>query len=57
MKDKYVILRAIAFYLLRDNLLRDEQGKKIEYKSDIDDFLAKVMESLNNADDQYLMPS
>jgi len=54
MKDKYVILRAIAFYLLRDNLLRDEQNKKIEYKSDIDDFLAKVMEFMNNADDQYL---
>ncbi len=54
MKDKYVILRAIAFYLLCDNLLRDEQGKEVEYKSDIDDFLAKVMAFMNNARDQYL---
>ncbi len=55
MKDKYVILRAIAFYLWRENLLTNDKNKKIEYKSDIDDFLAKVMEFMNNANKQDLI--
>ena len=44
MRDRYVILRTIAFYYLFTNKLRTADfGKPIEYKSDIDDFLAKVM--------------
>jgi len=42
MKDKYIISRFIGFYLLRNKKLN------IEYKSDIDDFLSKVMEYLNS---------
>ena len=42
MKDKYIISRFIGFYLLRNKKI------DIEYKSDIDDFLGKVMEYLNS---------
>ncbi len=54
MKDRYVILRFIGFYLWRENLLVNDKGEKIEYKSDIDDFLAKVMEFMNAVNDQEL---
>jgi len=42
MKDKYIILRFIGFYLLQTSKI------DIEYKSDIDEFLADVMKYLNN---------
>ena len=54
MKDRYVILRAIAFYLWREKLLINEKCEEIEYKSDIDDFLAKIMEFINIANEQDL---
>lgn len=43
MKDQYVILRSIAFYLLKkkQHEVLEQNGETIEYKSDIDDFLAK----------------
>lgn len=44
MKDRYIILRFIGFYLLRTGKL------DTEYKSNIDDFLAFVMEYLNSSD-------
>ena len=44
MKDKYIILRFVGFYLLYTHKL------EIEYKSNIDDFLAYVMEYLNKVD-------
>lgn len=44
MRDRYIILRFISFYLLQTGLLN------IEYKSNIDDFLAYVMEYLNDCD-------
>lgn len=49
MKDQYVILRSISFYLLkkRYETVTLENGDSIEYKSDIDDFLAKMMIFLN----------
>lgn len=47
MKDKYLILRAIAFYLWSNKKLTDKNGKLIEYKGDIDEFLGKTMEYLN----------
>lgn len=47
MKDKYIILRAIAFYLWTINELSDKNGKLIEYKGDVDEFLGKTMEYLN----------
>jgi hypothetical protein len=42
MKDKYIISRFIGFYLLKNYKL------DFKYKSDIDDFLGKVMEYLNS---------
>ena len=57
MKDQYVILRAIAFYLMHkspDTVTRFN-GNPIEYKSDIDDFLAKYMVFINdNAPDDLI---
>lgn len=48
MRDKYAVLRIIAFYLLNTGKLgKDDSGEPIEYKSDIDDFLAKVMTWIN----------
>lgn len=49
MKDQYVILRSIAFYLLKkkQHEVLEQNGEAIEYKSDIDDFLAKTMIFLN----------
>lgn len=44
MKDKYIILRFIAFYLLYEKKLPSD----ITYKSNIDDFLASTMEYLND---------
>lgn len=48
MKDRYIALRAIAFTLLYTGELKDLKGNIIEYKSDIEDFLGKTMEYLNN---------
>lgn len=50
MKDKYLILRAIAFYLWMNNMIVDRRGNLIKYNGDIDDFLGKTMEYLNFAD-------
>lgn len=47
MKDKYIILRAIAFYLWSSEKLTNKNGELIEYKGDIDEFLGKTMEYLN----------
>ena len=45
MKDQYIILRSIAFYLLKKKQAKvfENNGERIEYKSDMDDFLAKTM--------------
>ena len=48
MKDQYIILRTLAFLLWRNGDLQEIKGMEpIEYKSDIDDFLAKVMIAIN----------
>lgn len=49
MKDNYVILRSISFYLLfqKSETVLEQNGEAIEYKSDIDDFLAKMMIFIN----------
>lgn len=54
MKDKYIILRFIGFYLWRTNKLKDRDRKLVEYKSDIDEFLGKTMEYLNRLDEYEL---
>lgn len=46
MKDKYIILRFIGFFLYRSHNLG-----KIEYQGNIDEFLAQVMDFLNNLND------
>ena len=48
-KDNYVILRSISFWLLyrKWEVVLAQNGEAIEYKSDIDDFLAKMMIFIN----------
>lgn len=48
-KDNYVVLRSISFYLLyrKADVVLQQNGEVIEYKSDIDDFLAKMMIFIN----------
>lgn len=51
MKDKYIILRAISFYLWEKKLLKKKNGETVVYRSDIEEFLGYSMEYLNWADD------
>jgi uncharacterized protein with ParB-like and HNH nuclease domain len=53
MKDRYLILRFLAFYLWKNRKLI-YNGKIVEYKSDIDDFLGKTMEIINNMNDEAI---
>lgn len=51
MKDKYLVLRLIGFYLWRKkNLLsvKEKGGPPVEYRSDLEDFLGKTMIFLND---------
>lgn len=50
MKDKYLLSRFIAIYLLRNKELVDENGDAYSYGGDIDDLLGKMMDYLNTAD-------
>lgn len=52
MRDRYAALRVLAFYLLfsRPSIM-PSNSSPIEYKSDIDDFLAKVMIAINENSD------
>lgn len=50
MKDRYIILRFIGFYLYFS-----KQLDSIEYKGNIDDFLAEVMEFLNRTDPKIII--
>ncbi|TFE03851.1 DUF262 domain-containing protein [Jeotgalibacillus salarius] len=54
MKDRYLVLRFISFYLWRKGLLLDPNGSPIEYKNDIDEFLGKSMEYLNKCNDNKI---
>lgn len=53
MKDRYIILRALTFWLYNEGKLH-QNGKKIEYKSDIEEFLGLSMEFFNAADVEYV---
>lgn len=46
MKDRYVILRLLSFFMLQENWF-DDAKEAIEYKSDLEDFLAKAMIYIN----------
>lgn len=50
MKDKYLLSRFIAVYLLRNRELKDENGNVYSYSDDIDDLLGKTMDYLNTAE-------
>jgi len=54
MKDRYFILRFISFYLWQEGKLLDRNGNLLEYKSDIDEFLGKSMEIINDFSDSEL---
>lgn len=54
MKDKYLLTRFIAIYLLRNDKLVDEKGELYCYKDDIDELLGKAMEYLNTIDSEEL---
>lgn len=57
MKDRYVVLRALSFYMLykKNYEIAKINGSPIEYKSDVDDFLAKIMIFINEkATDEFL---
>lgn len=47
MKDKYLLIRFIAVYLLRNEELTDDNGDIYVYKDDIDELLGKAMDYLN----------
>lgn len=52
MKDKYLVLRFVAFYLLNERISRDiESGSILEYKSNLEDFLGLTMRYLNSQDE------
>ncbi len=51
MKDKYLVLRLIGFYLWRKKKLislKDSDLPLVEYRSDLEDFLGKTMLFLNS---------
>ena len=48
MKDRYIVLRAIAFCMINEMELKDSKGNVYEYKSDIDDLMGRTMDRLNN---------
>lgn len=49
MKDRYLILRFLSFYLWKQKLLQDvKTGELVEYRSDLEDFLGKSMLFIND---------
>ena len=47
MKDKYLILRFLSFYISYERLYPSPEDR-VEYKSNMDEFLGKNMELINN---------
>ena len=47
MKDRYIILRALCFYLLYKGQLVSKNGKMVIYRSDMEEFLGSGMQYLN----------
>ncbi len=55
MKDRYMILRFLAFYLWKSGKSIDpDSGKPMQYKSNLEDFLSKSMRYVNNLDAKEL---
>ncbi len=53
MKDRYIILRALSFFALKQGILKDENGHPIEYRNDMDEFLGKSMECINRSNETF----
>jgi len=49
MRDRYLVLRFVGLYLLKSGQLPE-----IEYRSDMDGFLASVMRLINRSDDEIV---
>jgi len=54
MKDRYLIIRFLSFYLWKNYRLRDNEGAFIDYKSDMNDFIGKTMDSINKMSDKEI---
>ncbi len=54
MKDKYLILRFLAFYLWKKEILKDKDGQLVKYASNIDEFVGKTMSFINHQDDGFI---
>lgn len=52
MKDRYIILRAITFYLWKEHKLYRKDGKEVKYRSDMEEFLGYGMEQLNRMQEE-----
>lgn len=50
MKDKYIILRALCFYLLWHGNILDKNKKRMEYRSDMEELLGSGMNLFNKMD-------
>lgn len=55
MKDKYIILRALSFYLLFHGKMVDRNNKKIEYRSDMEELLGVGMHLFNSMEKEQLI--
>ena len=52
MKDRYLVLRFVAFYLWNKRWSKDvETGEVLEYKSNLEDFLGMTMRYLNSLEE------
>lgn len=53
MKDRYLVLRFIAFYLWQNGVTKDvDTNELLAYKSNLEDFLGKTMRFLNRLDSE-----
>jgi hypothetical protein len=51
MKDRYLVLRFVAFYMWQKGITKDvDTNEQLEYKSNLEDFLGKTMRFLNRLD-------
>ncbi|BBA51852.1 hypothetical protein FV113G1_22020 [Fusobacterium varium] len=54
MKDRYLILRFLGFYIYFEDKDFLVEGQKYEYNGDIDEFLGHIMKYLNKLDDERI---
>lgn len=51
MKDRYILLRFLGFFMYFNNKIKDDSGNSYDYKNDMDDMLGKCMDLLNKMDE------